>query len=144
MESTTFTPALGDLYATLGGCTLLVAVMIYLAVRAGRADEPDPRRRVLLPMLAYFGALLGLMAFMGAFWSTFKYPSVTIGPATLMVGEVAYPIPNLADVRIENVGQGINTDRQVLLLQTRDRKNWAFPADRYDVKRMYGLLRAAQ
>ena len=144
MEAITFTPALGDLYATLGGCALLIAVMIYLAVRAGKADEPDPRRRVLLPMLAYFGALLALMAFMGAFWSTFKYPEVTISAAKLTVGEAAYPIPNLANVRIENVGPGINTDRQVLLLQTRDRKNWAFPADRYDVKRMYGLLRAAQ
>lgn len=144
MEATTFTPALGDLYATLGVCAVVIGVMLYLAFRAGRADEPDPRKRVLLPMLAYFGALLGLMAFLGAFWSTFKYPVVIIGPTELTVGEEEYPIPSLANVRLEAVGRGINTDRQVLLLQTRDRKNWAFPDDRYDTRRMYGMLRQAQ
>ncbi|MCP9237264.1 hypothetical protein [Lewinella sp. JB7] len=143
MEGTEFIPELGDLYFTLAGCAVLIAVMIYLAVRASRSEESDPRKRVLLPMLAYFGALLGLMAFLGAFWTLFKYPRVAVSPTTLTIGEEAYPIPNLANVRMEAVGRGINTDETVLLIQTKDRKNWAFPADRYDVRTMYGLLRAA-
>ncbi|MBB4077503.1 Na+/H+-dicarboxylate symporter [Lewinella aquimaris] len=143
MEAVEFIPELGDLYFTLVGCTVLIAVMIFLAFRASRAGEADPRRRVLLPMLAYFGALLALMALLGAFWTLFKYPNVTIDATTLTIGKEAYPIPNLANVRMEAVGRGANTDETVLLIQTKDRKNWAFPGDRYDVRKMYGLLRAA-
>lgn len=138
---TEFVPILGDLYATLAFCGLGVAVMVYLAVRASQGNDTDPRRRILLPMLAYFGALLALMAFLGAFWSTFKYPKVVMTPTTMTIGDERYPLPRLTSVRLESVGKGVNTTGRVLLLQTQDRKNWAFPDDRYEVTHMYSLLR---
>lgn len=141
MDPQHFNPERLDIYLTLGACALGVAVMLFLAVRAARSRHPDPRRRVLLPMLAYFGGLLFLMAFLGGLWSSFKYPDVTITPTTFVVDGESLPLPSLGGVRLENVGQGMNRDQQVLLVQTRDRRNWAFPGDRYDIKRMYGLLR---
>ncbi len=144
MEPTVFAPQLSDLYVTLGVCGVIFVGMLYLSVLASRSKDPDPRRRVLLPMLAYFGALLGLMAFLGAFWSTFKYPEVTISSNRLAIGDVEYPLPNVANMRLEAVGRGVQQDQSVLLVQTNDRKNWAFPGDRYDVRRMYGMLRAGK
>ncbi|WP_116127440.1 hypothetical protein [Lewinella sp. IMCC34183] len=141
MDPEQFIPVRTDLYATLAFCAAGVAVMLFLAVKAGRAQHPDPRRRVLLPMLAYFGGLLFLMAFLGALWSSFKYPDVTVTPTAFVVGDDELPLPPLGSVRLENVGRGVNQDQQVLLVQTRDRRNWVFPGDRYDIKRMYGLLR---
>ncbi len=144
MEGVVFTPVLGDLYLTLGVCAVVVIVMIYLSVVASRSADPDPRKRVLMPMLAYFGALLGVMAFLGAFWSTFKYPEVRISERTLSIGDVEYPLPNVANMRLEAVGRGVNRDETVLLVQTNDRKNWAFPGDRYEVRRMYAMLRGGK
>ena len=144
METVTFTPDLSDLYLTMGLCGGVIALMVYLGVRASRLKDADPRRRVLLPMLAYFGALLGLMAFLGALWTTFKYPTVTVGDRGLRIADTEQPLPRLTNVRLEAVGRGVNTTGRVLLLQTRDRRNWAFPDDRYDVQRMYTLIKAGQ
>ncbi len=136
-----FVPERADLYATLIGCGLGVAIMIFLAIKVSRSGHRDPRQRVLLPMLAYFVALLFLMAFLGGLWSSFKYPKVAIGPAAFVVDGEKLPLPRLSSVRLESVGRGMNLNQQVLLIQTRDRRNWVFPDDRYDIKRMYGLLR---
>ncbi len=144
MDGMVFTPLLTDLYVTLGICAVVIILMIYLSVVASRSKDSDPRKRVLLPMLAYFGALLGLMAFLGAFWSTFKYPEVRISERTLRIGEVEYPLPNVANMRLEAVGRGVNREETVLLVQTNDRKNWAFPATRYEVRRMYAMLRGGK
>lgn len=144
MDTVTFTPVLTDLYATLAGCSAIIVVMVYLAVRAGNRKEADPRKRVLLPMLAYFGALLALMALLGSFWSILKYPTVTLSATELIVGDTAYPRPNLNNVRMTSVGPGVNISGRVLLIQTKDRKNWAFPDDRYDIRHMYGLLRGPE
>ena len=136
-----FIPERSDLYFTLAACGLGVLGMLFLAYRASRSAHPDPRRRVLLPMLAYFGALLFLMAFLGGLWSSFKYPDVAIGPKVFVLDGEELPLPRLGSVRMESVGRGVNLDQQVLLIQTRDRRNYVFPEDRYDIKRMYGLLR---
>ncbi len=144
MEPASFDPELGDLYLTMAVCGALIALMVYLGLRASKQQHTDPRRRVLLPMLAYFGGLLALMAFLGAFWTTFKYPTVTIAPAEITIGNEVQPLPRLANVRLEAMGFGLNSGERVLLLQTRDRRNWAFPANRYDIQRMYTLIKAAQ
>lgn len=141
MELEHFTPERVDLYATLVGCGVGFLVMLYLAYRASRSGHQDPRQRVLLPMLAYFGALLFLMAFLGGFWTTFKYPDVAIGPDTFIIAGEEMPLPPVSSIRMEAVGRGVNLDQKVLLIQTRDRRNWVFPDDRYDINRMYGLLR---
>ena len=144
MDTNTFVPELGDLYLTLAICGALIVLMVYLGVRASKQQHADPRRRVLLPMLAYFGGLLGLMGFLGAFWTTFKYPTVTINPTEILIGDEKQPLPRLANVRLEAMGRGAETGERVLLLQTRDRRNWAFPATRYDIQRMYTLIKAGQ
>jgi hypothetical protein len=136
-----FIPDKSDLYATLLVCGLAIIALVWVGVRASKAGHPDPRRRVLLPMLAYFGGLLALMAFLGALWATFKYPPVTITPNALFIDGEEHPLPSPSAIRLEAVGRGVNITDQVLLVQTRDRRNWAFPGDRYDVRRMYGLLR---
>ncbi|NJB85747.1 hypothetical protein GGR26_001492 [Lewinella marina] len=137
-----FTPDRMDLYATLVGCGAGFLVMVYLAYRASRSGHQDPRQRVLLPMLAYFGALLFLMAFLGSFWTMYKYPDVSIGPDAFVIEGEEMPLPSLNSVRLEAVGRGSNVDQKILLVQTRDRRNWVFPGDRYDINEMYGLLRA--
>ena len=144
MEASVFSPALKDLYLTMLACGVGIVGMIYLSVRAGRQRTGDPRRRVLLPMLAYFAGLLFLMALLGAFWTSLKYPVVSIEGTTMTIGGQKYAVPSATAIRLEQVGRGINTDETVLLLQTRDRRNWAFPENRYDVTTMYRELRAAR
>ena len=144
MEASVFNPALKDLYLTMLACGLGIAGMVYLGVRAGRQPTRDPRRRVLLPMLAYFAGLLFLMALLGAFWTSLKYPVVSIKGTTMTIDGQEYAVPTAPAIRLEQVGRGINTDQTVLLLQTRDRRNWAFPENRYDVNTMYRQLRAAR
>ncbi|WP_116108249.1 hypothetical protein [Lewinella sp. IMCC34191] len=143
MEPSVFTPGLKDLYITMAACAAGIAVMIFLGIRAGKRPSRDPRQRVLLPMLAYFAGLLFLMALLGAFWTAMKYPVVSISGRTLTIDEVEYPVPSPATIRLERVGRGINADETVLLLQTRDRRNWVFPENRYDVSLMYRQLRTA-
>ena len=140
----TFTPDLSDLYLTLAVSGGVMALMVYLGVRANQLQDPDPRRRVLLPMLAYFGALLGLMAFLGALWSTFKYPTVEVQDRQLVIDGQRYPVPPPSAIRMEAVGKGVNTTGRVLLIQTRDRRNWVFPDSRYDTQRLYALLRGVE
>ena len=144
MDGSVFSPALQDLYLTMIACTAGIAVMVYLGLRAGRQTTRDPRRRVLLPMLAYFAGLLFLMALLGAFWTSLKYPVVTIAGTTMTIDGREYAVPSPTAIRLERVGKGINIDETVLLLQTRDRRNWAFPENRYDVNTMYRQLRAAR
>ncbi|PPK84396.1 hypothetical protein CLV84_4166 [Neolewinella xylanilytica] len=143
MEPTQFSPALQDLYLTMAGCVAGIGVMVFLAVRANKQPSRDARQRVLLPMLAYFAGLLFLMALMGAFWTAMKYPVVAITGKVMTIDGEAYPVPSPQTMRLERVGRGINTDQTVLLLQTRDRRNWVFPENRYDVQAMYRELRAA-
>ena len=138
-----YSPQLNDLYLTMAGCVAGIGVMLFLAVRVSRTGTRDPRKKVLLPMLAYFAGLLFLMALLGAFWSALKYPRVTITGSQLVIDEQAYPVPPAGSMRLEQVGKGMNRDETVLLVQTRDRRNWAFPAGRYDVQDMYRQLRAA-
>lgn len=140
-KGTLFVPEIADLYLTLGVSALIFLGLILLAVRMGRQKNVDPRRRVLLPMLAYFGSLLALMTFLGTLWSTYKYPSVTVAKNGITIGETTYPRPSTGNMRLEAIGKGLNQEGRVLLIRTKDRKSWAFPADRYDVNRMYGLLR---
>lgn len=143
METNSFIPVLSDLYLTMAGCAAGIGVMTFLAVRAGRTRTRDPRKKVLLPMLAYFAGLLFLMALLGAFWTAFKYPEVRITANRMEIDGETYPIPAPGSIRLEQVGAGLNRDETVLLMQTRDRRNWAFPASRYDVQEMYRQLRAA-
>ncbi|MEM1359154.1 MAG: hypothetical protein AAGF89_13185 [Bacteroidota bacterium] len=138
----TFSPQMGDIYTTMGICGLAFVVLVFLAFRLNKLKHPDPRRRVLLPMLAYFFSLLALMAFLGSFWSVFKYPTVMISDQEITIGEEVYPLPQTRDLRLEtNTGSGIGPANRVLLVQTKDRRTWAFPEDRYPVNEMMQALR---
>ena len=138
-----FSPQLNDLYLTMAGCAAGIGLMLFLAIRVGRTGTRDPRKKVLLPMLAYFAGLLFLITLLGAFWSALKYPTVTITGSQIVIDDANYPVPPPGSMRLEQVGKGFNRDETVLLMQTRDRRNWAFPSDRYDVQEMYRRLRAA-
>lgn len=140
MEPQTFSPQLGDLYGLLAVCGGLFVLFVFLAWRLGKL-KGDPRRRVLLPMLAYFMALLGLMGAGGAFWSLQKYPEVAVTKTKLMVGDQEYPRPRKAEIRLENYeAGGLGGANRVLLIQTKDRRTWAFPADRYPLVELMRAL----
>ncbi|OAV44806.1 hypothetical protein [Lewinella sp. 4G2] len=140
-----FTPQMGDVYTMMAVCGLAFVTLVFLAFRLNKIDNPDPRKKVLLPMLAYFMALLALMGFLGSFWSVFKYPTVEITQQNFLVGDETYPIPRSHEVRIESyAGTGLNNSSRVLLIQTKDRRTWAFPDDRYPITDMLRLLKRDQ
>jgi len=142
METTTFSPQMGDVYTMMSVCGAIFVLLIFLAFRLNKIKNVDPRRRVLLPMLCYFMALLALMGFLGSFWSLFKYPTLEITNTRMIIGGEENPLPSVANIRLENYASGgLGGSSRILLVQTKDRKTWAFPDDRYPVNDMMRLLR---
>ena len=138
----TFTPQLGDIYTMLALCGAGFVMMVFLAWRLGKIKNSDPRQRVLLPMLAYFMALLALMGFLGSFWSMFKYPDITISDRSFMVNEEEFSRPRQSEIRLENyTSSGLGNGGRVLLIQTKDRRTWAFPEDRYPINELMRALK---
>lgn len=141
-ESTVFTPQLGDIYTMLAICGFAFVALVALAFILNKNKHPDPRRRVLLPMLCYFMALLALMGFLGSFWSTFKYPTLEVTATKMIIDGQESPIPSRSNFRLENYESGgLGPASRVLLVQTKDRKTWAFPEDRYAVTEIMRLLK---
>lgn len=139
---TDFSPQLGDLYTLIAIYATAFVGLTFAAFRIGKNRHPDPRRRVLLPMLCYFLALLALMGLLGSFWTVFKFPTVVVTDRQIILDDQAFPRPNPRDLRLENnSGAGTRQSTRVLLLQTEDRRTWAFPEDRYPVNEMMRALR---
>jgi len=137
-----FSPQLGDVYGMMAICGAIFVLLVWLALRLNKNKHPDPRRRVLMPMLAYFMALLALMAFLGSFWSLFKYPTLEIAAKEMIIDGERNRLPNASNVRLETYESGgLGPSTRVLLVQTKDRKTWAFPEDRYPVNEIMRLLR---
>jgi len=137
-----FLPQLGDIYTSMAISGVAFICLVFLAFRLNKLKHPDPRRRVLLPMLAYFIALLALMVLLGGFWSLFKYPPVEITATEMKIGKEVYPLPGQQDLRMESyAGNGLSPSTRILLVQTKDRRTWAFPEDRYPVNEMMRELR---
>jgi hypothetical protein len=87
-------------------------------------------------------ALLALMGFLGSFWSMFKYPTLEVANGKMIIDGKANPLPSAANLRLENYDSGgLGSSARVLLIQTMDRKTWAFPDDRYPINDMMRLLR---
>ena len=141
-EPHVFTPQLGDVYGMLAVCGTVFVLLVWLALRLNKNKHPDPRRRVLMPMLAYFAALLALMAFLGSFWSLFKYPSLEITATEMIIDGKSNRLPSASNIRLETYESGgLGPASRVLLVQTKDRRTWAFPEDRYPVNEIMRLLR---
>ncbi len=141
-ESQIFSPQLGDVHGMLAICGSVFILLVWLAFRLNKNKHPDPRRRVLMPMLAYFMALLALMGFLGSFWSIFKYPTLEVTANEMVIGGERHRLPSASNVRLETYGSGgLGPSSRVLLVQTKDRKTWAFPEDRYPVNEIMRLLR---
>ena len=137
-----YSPQLGDIYTMMGICGFLFVALVWLAFRLNKNKHPDPRRRVLLPMLCYFLSLLALMGLLGSFWSAFKYPTVGITASNIHINGTEFPRPLPGDLRLESyTGSGFNATTRVLLMQTKDRRTWAFPEDRYPINEMMRLLK---
>ncbi|TXF90742.1 hypothetical protein FUA23_04695 [Neolewinella aurantiaca] len=138
----TFSPQLGDIHGMLAICGAIFVLLVWLAFRLNKIKDPDPRKRVLLPMLAYFMALLALMGFLGSFWTLFKYPTLEISDTEMIINGESNRLPSASNVRLENYESGgLGPSSRVLLVQTKDRKTWAFPEDRYPVNEIMRLLR---
>lgn len=141
-EPIVFSPQMGDVYGMMMVCGAAFILLVWLAIRLNKNKHPDPRRRVLMPMLSYFMALLALMAFLGSFWSLFKYPTLEITETKMIIDGEANPLPTRSNVRLENYSStGLGPSTRVLLVQTKDRKTWAFPDDRYPVNEILRLLK---
>lgn len=141
-DSNIFTPQLGDIYGMMMVCGAAFVLLIWLAIRLNRNKHPDPRRRVLMPMLSYFIALLALMGLLGSFWSVFKYPTLEITDQKMIIDGVENPLPTQANIRLEDYSStGLSASSRVLFIQTKNRKTWAFPDDRYPVNEIMHLLR---
>jgi hypothetical protein len=141
-EPTVFSPEMGDVYGMMMVCGAAFVLLVWLAIRLNKNKHPDPRRRVLMPMLSYFMALLALMAFLGSFWSLFKYPTLEVTENQMIIDGEANLLPSQSNVRLENYAStGLGPSTRVLLVQTKDRKTWAFPEDRYPVNEMLRLLK---
>ena len=141
-ESHVFSPQLGDIHGVLAICGAVFILLVWLALRLNKNKHPDPRRRVLMPMLAYFMALLALMGFLGSFWSLFKYPTIEISGTEMIIDGESNRLPSASNVRLEAYESGgLGPSTRVLLVQTKDRKTWAFPEDRYPVTEILRLLR---
>jgi hypothetical protein len=141
-EPQIFSPQLGDIHGMLAICGAIFVLLIWLAIRLNKNKHTDPRRRVLLPMLAYFMALLALMGFLGSFWSIFKYPTLEVTATEMIINGESNRIPSASNVRLETYESGgLGPSSRVLLVQTKDRKTWAFPEDRYPVNEIMRLLR---
>lgn len=140
-----FTPQLGDIYGMMMVCGVAFVVLVWLAFRLNKNKHPDPRRRVLMPMLSYFMALLALMGFLGSFWSMFKYPTLEVTKTQMIIDGEANPLPTQSNIRLENYpSSGLGPATRVLLVQTKDRRTLAFPDDRYPVNEIMRELRGAQ
>jgi hypothetical protein len=141
-EPTVFSPEMGDVYGMMMVCGAAFILLVWLATRLNKSKHPDPRRRVLMPMLSYFMALLALMAFLGSFWSLFKYPTLEITETQMIIDGTANPLPTQSNIRLENYeSSGLGPSTRVLLVQTKNRKTWAFPDDRYPVNEIMRLLK---
>lgn len=141
-EPQIFSPQLGDIHGMLAICGSIFVLLVWLAFRLNKNKHPDPRRRVLMPMLAYFMALLAFMAFLGSFWSLFKYPTLEITATEMIIDGESNRLPSASNVRLETYESGgLGPSNRVLLVQTKDRKTWAFPEDRYPVNDIMRLLR---
>ncbi|MTB50866.1 hypothetical protein [Lewinella sp. W8] len=137
-----YAPQMGDLYGMMALFGAAFFLLIWLAFRLNNSKHPDPRRRVLMPMLAYFLSLLALMGFLGTFWTYFKYPVVELTPRELVLNGEAYPRPAVGNVRMESyTTSGLGPSGRVLLVQTKDRKTWAFPDSRYPIDEIMRELR---
>lgn len=143
MEPAVFRPDLSDLYFVMGACAVIFVAMAFLAFRASKQKTTDPRRRVLLPMLFYFASLLALMGLLGSFWSSLKFPTVAVHSDHVLLDGERFPLPRRSQVRFEdNASTRItNQSVRILILQTADRRNFAFPSDRYPVNEMMGKFR---
>lgn len=140
--TTVYSPQMGDVYGMMMVCGAAFVLLVWLAIRLNKNKHPDPRRRVLMPMLSYFMALLALMAFLGSFWSLFKYPTLEITANKMIIDGNANPLPTRSNVRLESyASSGLGPSTRVLLVQTKDRKTWAFPEDRYPVNEIMQHLR---
>ena len=143
--TTVFAPDLGDVYTAMVLCGLGFIALVFVAFRLGKIDSPDPRKKVLLPMLAYFMALLTLMGFLGSSWSLFKYPTVELTPTAFIVDGNTFPKPRPNEFRLESyASSGLGDGGRVLLVQIKDRKTLAFPEDRYPINQMIRLLKPKQ
>lgn len=139
---TEFSPQLGDLYTMISICAFLFVALVYLAFRVSKNKHPDPRQRVLMPMLCYFLALLAMMAMLGSFWSVYKYPTVAITESKIVLNGDEFPRPKQRDMRMESYqGSGFSSNTRVLMIHTKDRRTWAFPEDRYPINEMMRALK---
>ncbi len=117
-------------------------VLSFVAFRLGKEPASDPRRRVVLPMLLFFAALLCLMTAAGNFFSLTKYPDLAVvSPTEIRLGKQIFPFPRRDAIRMEKVSGGLGGEHLLLLLQVSNGKTYAFPEERYDVEAIWQILR---
>ena len=136
-----FRPITTDLITGMVISLMLLFIFAIIGWRLGSSKTPDPRRRIVLPMLFYFGSLIAFISFTGNLLAWQKYPVLEIGADSMVLNGVAYPLARSSDLRIETASNPLTGNTQILLLQTPQKKTYAFPGDRYPVPEIMRLLR---
>lgn len=142
MDSTTqfFQPINSDLWAWAWLCLGLAFLFSILAIWLSKEKSADPRRRVLLPMLFFFGALLALMGAAGNLFSLTKYPELVLGSTEMRLDDKVFPLPKKKDISLVRTGGALSGERLILFLRTPEGKTYAFPDKRYPVEAIWQAL----
>lgn len=143
MESTeqVFQADNSDLWTYALLCSAATLLFVLMAIWLNKEKSADPRRRVLLPMLLFFGALLTFMGAAGNFLSLTKYPSLAVAATEIRLDGEVFPFPRRDAIRIEKISGGLGGERLILFLQTPAGKTYAFPDQRYPVQAIWQALR---
>lgn len=135
MEDTemVFQPIIKDLEFGLGISVAILLGCAFAGWYFSKQKEADPRKRIILPMLFYFGGLLALMSIVGNLWSWSKYPVLELNETGIQLDGIQQAYPNADELRIEMVQDRLNGPVQILFLQGKGGKTYALPGDRYPV-----------
>jgi len=136
-----FHPVTSDLITGMVISLLLVVIFAIVGWRLGSSKHPDPRRRIVLPMLFYFGSLIAFISLAGNLLAWNKYPVLEIGTDKMVLNGVSYPLARANDLRIESATTPLGRKTQILLLQTPEKKTFALPGDRYPIPEIMRSLR---
>lgn len=131
---TEFSPDVSDLYTEAGLFTLIFLAGCVGAWWFGRSGAGgDARQKTVLPMLLFFGGLLGLVGLAGTTLTYLKYPVVGIGDTQISIDGEMHKFPRPNDLRMETVNGGLSGPGRILLMRVPADKTYALPDDRYDL-----------
>lgn len=156
MESYTFAANHADdnLWIGLGiALASIAAAALWALTRKGANTGSaglslDRNRRMLLAMLCYFVALMGIGVAGFSAWNRMRTPSISIDADALRWGDEVIPIGDIRQAAIENNQQNsfVNPDiavssSRILTIERKDGRRFIFAEEVYDIGGILNALR---